>query len=97
MRRYLFSSSAKLDLQGIADYIRRDNPAAARKVVEAIREVCRTTLVMFPAGGTRRDDLSPGLRCFSVGSYVIYFRNRNPVVIVRILHGARDVLPDMFN
>jgi plasmid stabilization system protein ParE len=30
------------------------------------------------------------LRCFSVGNYVIFFRARNPVEILRILHGAMD-------
>jgi toxin ParE1/3/4 len=83
-------------LKEIAAYIRRDNPQAAKRVVERIRDVCKKTLVAFPQGGTMRDDLSPGLRCFSVGNYVIYFRGRNPVQIVRVLHGARDVTPAMF-
>ena len=96
MSRYRFSAAAKSDLKEIAAYISRDNPPAARRLVARLREVCRTTLVMFPQGGTQRDDLSPGLRCFSVGSYVIYFRGRNPVEIIRILHGARDVTPVMF-
>jgi plasmid stabilization system protein ParE len=51
---------------------------------------------MFPQAGTMRDELCAGLRCFSVGSYVIYFREREPVVIIRVLHGARDVTPEMF-
>jgi toxin ParE1/3/4 len=96
MSRVVFTAPAKHDLREIAAYIRRDNAAAARRVVTRIREACKTTLVMFPEGGTMRDDLYPGLRCFSVGSYVIYFREREPVVIVRVLHGARDVTPGMF-
>ena len=96
MSSYRFTEPAKQDLREIAAYIRRDNPAAARRTVARLREVCRTTLVMFPAGGTQRDDLSPGLRCFSVGNYLIYFRGRDPIVIVRVLHGARDVSPAMF-
>ena len=96
MRRYRFTAPAKRDLQEIAAYIRRDNPQAAKHLVERLREVCRTTLVTFPGGGTRREDLAPGLRCFSVGNYVIYFRGRKPVEIVRILHGARDVTPREF-
>jgi hypothetical protein len=31
------------------------------------------------------------MQCFSVDKYVIYFRDRNPVEILRILHGAQDV------
>jgi len=40
--------------------------------------------------GTQRDDLLPGIRCFCVGNYVIFFRRRNPVEILRIVHGAVD-------
>jgi toxin ParE1/3/4 len=96
MSRVVFTAPAKQDLREIAAYIRKDNPDAAKRVIARIREVCQTTLVKFPAGGTLRDDLLSGLRCFSAGSYVIYFRNRNPVVIIRVLHGARDVTPEMF-
>ena len=96
MSRYRFAAAAKEDLRDIAAYIRRDSPVAARKTVERIREVCQTTLVMFPFGGTQRDDLALGLRCFTVGNYLIYFRSREPVEIVRILHGARNVTPAMF-
>lgn len=95
MSRYRFSLPAKQDLKEIAAYIRRDDPKAAKKVIERIREVCRTTLVMFPQGGTMREELAPGLRCFSHGNYVIYFRN--PVEIIRVLHGARDVKTEMFS
>ena len=38
-----------------------------------------------------RDDLLPGMRCFTVGNYVIFFRSKNPVQILRIIHGAQDV------
>jgi toxin ParE1/3/4 len=45
--------------------------------------------------GEARDELVRGLRCFSVGNYVIYYRllvpNEQTVEIVRVLHGARDV------
>ena len=96
MSRVAFSGLAKQDLREIAAYIRSNNPAAARRVVSRIRETCRTTLAMFPEAGTMRDDVLPGLRCFSVENYVIYFHGRNPVVIVRVLHGAQDATPEMF-
>lgn len=90
MRRYRFADAAKRDLRKIGSYIRRDSRRAAKQIVDELRRVCRETLVLFPDAGTMRDDLSPGLRCFSVGNYVIYFRDRDPVYIVRIVHGARD-------
>lgn len=37
-------------------------------------------------------DLGPGLRYFTVGDYVIYYRvSGNMLSIARILHGARDL------
>ena len=96
MSRVIFTAPAKQDLREIAAYIARDNPDAAIRVVSRIRDVCKTTLATFPAGGTMRDELRSGLRSFTVGHYVIYFQGRNPVAILRVLHGARDVTPEMF-
>ena len=89
-RRYHFAENAKRDLKEVAGFIGKDNKRAAQRVVKRLREVCRTTLVMFPEAGTKCDDLLPGMRCFSVGSYTIYFIGRNPVEILRIVHGGRD-------
>ena len=89
-RRYHFSDQAERDLRDIAAHIRKDNQPAAIRFVKRLRNVCRTTLVMFPNAGTRRDDLLPGMRCFSVGDYLIYFKSRDPVSILRIVHGAQN-------
>jgi toxin ParE1/3/4 len=89
-RRYRLAENAKRDLKGIAAFIGKDNKRAAQKIVKRLREVCRTTLVMFPEAGTKCDELLPGMRCFSVGSYVIYFTGRNPVEILRVAHGAME-------
>lgn len=44
-----------------------------------------------PEAGTRRDEISPGLRGFPVGNYIIYYAaTERHVVISRILHGMRD-------
>ncbi len=88
---YRFSPQARKDLRGIAAYISKDSPRAAKAVVEKLREVCQSTIVLFPECGTMRDDLILGMRCFSVGNYVIFFRGKNPVEILRIVHGAQDV------
>ena len=37
------------------------------------------------------DDLLPGMRCFTIDNYVIFFRSKNPVQILRIIHSAQDV------
>lgn len=45
----------------------------------------------FPQAAAARDHLAPGLRVTFHGAYAIYFRATNDaVVIVRVLHGARD-------
>lgn len=97
MSRVIFTAPARQDLREIAAYIRKDNPVAAKRTIARIRDVCQTTIARMPACGTMRDDLLPGLRCFSVGNYVIYFQGRNPVAVLRVLHGARDVRPEMFS
>ena len=45
-----------------------------------------------PMIGEPREEVRPHLRSFSVGNYVIYYQIvGNRVVIVRVLHGARDL------
>jgi toxin ParE1/3/4 len=42
--------------------------------------------------GRSRPELSPGLRSFSVGKYVIFYMpHPKSVEIVRVLRGARDI------
>jgi toxin ParE1/3/4 len=46
----------------------------------------------FPLAAPRRDQLAAGLRVTFHGAYAIYYRLlADAVVIVRVLHGARDV------
>lgn len=90
MKRYLLTSAAQQDLREIAAFIAKDNPPAAKRVVGRLKEVCRTTLVMFPECGTMCDEYLPGMRCYSVDNFVIFFRGRKPVEILRIVYGSRD-------
>ena len=42
--------------------------------------------------GTKRDHLVPGLRALFFRDYVIYYMiNDSEIIIVRVLHGSRDV------
>jgi len=46
----------------------------------------------FPLAAPARDQLAPGLRVTFHGAYAIYYQPRpSEIVIVRVLHGARDV------
>lgn len=45
----------------------------------------------FPLGGAAREHLAPGLRVTFHAAYALYYRPLpDAVVIVRVLHGARD-------
>ena len=90
MKEPLFSPMAVEDLDGILEYIARDNPPAAIRFVETLKEKCHT-LARFPLLGASRDQLVEGLRVFSVGNYAIYYRpEADTARIERVLHGARD-------
>ncbi|MDR3793544.1 MAG: type II toxin-antitoxin system RelE/ParE family toxin [Terracidiphilus sp.] len=54
-------------------------------------------LVHHPHAGRARDeDLRPGLRSFPIDNYVIFYRiEGTSVLILRVLHGSRD-LPAIF-
>jgi plasmid stabilization system protein ParE len=54
-------------------------------------------LAEFPEAGRSREDLAPGLRAFSV--YPICCSTAPSATgaeIVRVLHGSRNITPDLF-
>jgi toxin ParE1/3/4 len=49
-------------------------------------------LRQMPSLGPLREQLAPGLRVIFHGHYAIYYMPReDELVIVRVLHGARDI------
>jgi toxin ParE1/3/4 len=92
-RRLLLSPRAAADLEEIADYIVRDNPARAASFIAELEAKCRAvarTPELYPA----RSDLAPGLRMAVHGRYLILYRNlpgENTVRIERVLHGTRNL------
>ena len=95
MKAHRVSHAARSDLDEIWFYIAQDNVDAADKFIHAV--VSRfPRLATMPELGRRREELSPGLRSFPVGHYIIFYRPmENGVEIARVLHGARD-LPPLF-
>jgi plasmid stabilization system protein ParE len=61
VKRYHITPAAQQDLREIAEFIRKDNPQAAHRVVTQLKMVCRTTLVMFPECGTQCDEYLPAM------------------------------------
>lgn len=91
MNRVLISDLAGTDLASIWAYVAQDRPEAADRLLRTLLERCHF-LARFAEIGERCEHLAPGLRRFSVGSYVIYYRPvENGVQIVRVISGARDV------
>lgn len=82
------------DLDAIWDHIAADNMDAASRLIVRI-EAAEQRLATFPNLGRARVELAPDLRSWAVGDYVIFYRAHGAdVLILRILHGARD-LPDL--
>jgi len=90
MSRVILSRLAQADLVEIGHFIARDNEAAAKKWVRKLRTTCTKTIGGMPGCGTRFDHLLPGMRCYCVKAYLIFFRGRDPVEILRIVQGSRD-------
>jgi len=45
-----------------------------------------------------REDLAAGLRALQVQGYLIFYRvEEERVLILRVIHGARDITDDMFS
>lgn len=84
------TEQAEGDLDELWAYIAENNPDAADRMVDAVLEGSRMH-VRFPNMGQSRDDLRPGLRCFVVSPYVVFYRPvEDTIEVLRILHGARD-------
>jgi toxin ParE1/3/4 len=92
-RRLLLSPRAAADLEEIAEYIARDNPARAASFVTELEAKCRAvaaTPELYPA----RPDLAPGVRMAVHGRYLVLYRDlpdQATVRVERVLHSARDV------
>lgn len=71
--------------------IAEDNMRAADGVYERINDAV-FMLAEHPEAGRARDELRPELRCFPVGSYLIFYTlDGGTLGIRRIMHGARDI------
>ena len=92
MTRFLFGRYVESALREIRDYLARENPKAARQLMVQFVAAFRL-LARHPKLGTGREELSsPPVRFWPVGAYlVIYVFDRQPIEIVGVVHGARDV------
>lgn len=90
---FRLSLKSQYDLQEIWQYIAQDNHAAADRVeTELYIEFER--LALNPNIGHKRDDLTKKeVRFWNLYSYqIIYNPNSEPLQIIRILNGYRDLI-----
>ena len=91
-RAYRLTKRAEADVEAIADFIAGDSVDAAVKVLLALEDAF-VLLASRPGIGHAREDLTGRpLKFWSVYSYlVVYDPVGDPLTIVAVLHGARDV------
>lgn len=91
MSAFVLHPDALTDLTEIWEFIAADNPGAADRVLEEIREAIRA-LIPFPQAGHARSDLtSQPLRFHPVRDFLIaYAPDEKPLVVLAILHGRRN-------
>ncbi len=89
--KVLFSEPAASELEAIADWIAKDDPARAVSFVSDLRTACLdigSRPIAYPFIEHRRND---GIRRKVQGNYLIFYRvRRNAVEILHVLHGARN-------
>ncbi len=92
MARARFTPLAQADLKAINHYIAKDNPAAARRLLAQIRAQCQT-LADFPEMGRLWVELTPPLRSFPVGNYLIFYRpgTKSGIEVIAVISGYRDM------
>jgi toxin ParE1/3/4 len=73
-------------------YIAEDSPERASAFVNQIAARFEP-LLHHPELGPSREELAPGLRAHFHGNYVIYYTfTDTEVIIVHVVHGARDAI-----
>lgn len=89
--RVRLSKCSEIDLEEIGDYIAIDSPMNAAHFIGELREACQK-IGRMPTGYRPRPELGEGLRSSALKSYTIFFVvEHDEVLIVRVLHGARDI------
>jgi toxin ParE1/3/4 len=88
------TSRAEDDLIEIWLYVAQDSPVAADRLLDRI-DARLQQLSLMPLSGPSRHDLLPGLRHLVIGNFLVFYRvEETGVVIVRVMHGRRDITPE---
>ena len=98
MPRIRFTSSAESDLLELWLTIAEDNLAAADKSLDTVQAAV-ALLATQPEMGRMRPELANGLRSFPTRTpYIIfYLPEKGGLLVVRVLHHARDIDAEYFS
>ncbi|HEX9199253.1 MAG TPA: type II toxin-antitoxin system RelE/ParE family toxin [Acidobacteriaceae bacterium] len=91
---HLRTPQADADLDGIWRYIAIQSGSyeIADRLIDSIIDRFLLLATHPHIGRARDEDLRPGLRTFPVGDYIIVYRIQDhQVVILRVLHGSRNI------
>lgn len=95
--KVVLTDAAKLDLLRIGDFIAEDSPRRAKTFVKEMRDAAHQiakTPEAFPLV-PRYEEY--GIRRRVYGNYLIFYKAEpEQVIVVRILHGARNFEPILF-
>ncbi len=90
----VLSPRARRDLLAAAAWIGEDNPTAARALMDAIATAAER-IGEHPLSGRLRPDIADESYRFAALTgfpyVIVYNADRRPPLILRILHGARDL------
>ena len=92
MSSVVFARSAQTDLLEVWSFIAEQSFEAADHVMDVIEKEAQT-LALQPLMGRARPELSAGIRCWPTStSYNLYYiPEESGVIVVRVLHHARDI------
>ena len=90
--------AAETDRESVGDAIAADNPTRAVSFVGELREKCLSLGDFAPAFPLIPRYEQMGVRRRVHGNYLVLYRvEESQVVVLRVLHGARDYLPLLFS
>jgi|SRR4051812_21465948 toxin ParE1/3/4 len=96
MQKIRRTRASLADYREIWNYIARDNPAAANRLLRRL-DAALQMLAEAPFAGRDAGEFAAHMRCFTVSNHLIFYRPiRDIIELIRVLHSARDITPDFF-
>lgn len=92
MSSFFLSEIAEQDIDDIVTYIAQDNSKAAMKLLDSLYNTMDNLVINPMLGHTREDLTNKPVRFLTFKwHYLIIYKTSNPIEIVRVLSGYRDI------